>query len=234
MSKFIRTFYNDEKVIMKLDGCHLCPLMKFNMQSLTCYCRYFMSDYGDSIIDPFVVNYIESGIVNEKIIPPMWCELPNSLEELKKYRNTFRAFTNSILCDDLSKGEDDDKLPFINADELRNKDDKSLDEFFIKLITESFNRDDDGDKDNLDRVIKRDSVASQDKYAYQSFEPKFEVCSMCGEEDESVNRKEKFGMCDECWEQYKDDEEKQKQAYINNFRMKRNKAYSAETFKIIL
>jgi len=232
MSKFIRTYYNDEKVIMKLDGCHLCPLMKFNMTSLSCFCRYFNSEYGDSVIDPFVINYTETGIINKKIAPPMWCKLPNSQEDLKKYRNTFRAFTNSILCDDLSKGEDDDKLPFIDADELRNKDDKSLDEFFIKLISESFNRD--NNDDNLDNVIRRDPNTLQDNHAYQTFESKLEVCSMCGEEDESVDRKEKFGMCDSCWEQYKNDEEKQKQAYINNFRMKRNKAYSAEIFKIVL
>jgi hypothetical protein len=56
------------------------------------------------------------------------------------------------------------------------------------------------------------------------------ICSLCGEEDESVNRNTNHGMCDDCWEDGYNDSNKKKQAFINNFRLKRGESFKREKF----
>jgi len=48
------------------------------------------------------------------------------------------------------------------------------------------------------------------------------ICSLCGEEDDNVNRNNNYGMCDSCWEISKHNEYNKKLSYINNFRLKRD------------
>jgi hypothetical protein len=239
MEKYIRTFHEDEKVILKLNGCQVCPLMKFNMNLDTCTCRYFSSKNKQNVVDPFVINSTINGIVNDEIKIPTWCGLPNNLFELSKYRTTFRAFKSSILAE-ANDNCDDDLLPFLDAEKLKLEGDKKLDNFLIQLVDNKvnfdFNSDDTISPEGICQRHHPDFtsiVKHQNNYPYQTPIKKQEICSLCGEDDKSVKRNEHLGMCDDCWVLSYNDEDKKKQAYINNFRMKRNKEFPKETFKIL-
>ena len=240
MARYIRTFYNDEKVIMKLEGCQVCPMMRFNMLECKCTCRYFSNKYTkNSTVNPIVLDYTDEGIVKEQIKQPLWCELPYTFEELTEYRITFRAFRSSILVDGLDLC-DDTKLDIIDAEELRRFEDISLEKFLLQLNGTRFNAMDtvspEDTEEGREVDIHRDFDELQRQYekvyGYQT-PVKNNLCSICGEEDETVKRNKNIGMCDDCWDSYKDDEEKKKQAFINNFRMKRNMDFPKESFKMI-
>jgi hypothetical protein len=240
MARYIRTFYNDEKVIMKLNGCQVCPMMRFDIINVRCSCRYFSNKYmKNNTVNPFVIDYTDEGIVKEQTKPPLWCELPYTLEELIKYRTTYRAFRESILVDPADSC-DDTKLDIIDAEVLKNKEDILLDNFLLQLNGTRFKADDNfNSEDGDDRIVNihRDfdelERHYESAYGYQTSVKKLGACSICGEEDETVKRDKNIGMCDDCWEEYKDDDNKKKQAFINNFRMKRNMDFPKESFKII-
>ena len=243
MEKFVRTYYNDEKVIMKLNGCQFCPLMRFDMINTRCLCRYFWDENRDNVVDVFVIDYSDKGIVNDKIKIPTWCGLSDTIESLLQNRVTYRAFPSTIVLNE-NDDCDDDKLPFIDAEKQKNEEDILMDKFLIQLSRRPADFDPeefvDGDVDihrDFGALSARDftnsTEADAEKYAYQNPIKKHEVCSACGEEDESVKRTEKIGMCDDCWDEYQFDEEKKKQSFVNNFRIKRNKDFPKEPFKII-
>jgi hypothetical protein len=133
MEKYIRTFYNDEKVIMKIKGCQVCPLMKFHKNEDLCTCRYFSDKHQDNVIDPFVINSTAQGIVNEEIKIPEWCGLSNNLLDLSFNKTTYRAFVSSVLVDS-NDNCDDTLLPFIDTEKLKIEDTEKLDNFLLHLI----------------------------------------------------------------------------------------------------
>jgi hypothetical protein len=239
--KYLRTFYNDEKVIMKLNGCQFCPLMRFDMINTRCLCRYFSNEFQDTVVEVFVIDYSDKGVVEDKIKIPKWCGLPNTIEELIKERTTFRSFPSTILVNE-DDNCDDNELPFIDAEQKKNEEDVLMEKFMIQLSKrpswrKEFDEEVDIHRSDFSSLNVRDFTNSteydEEIYGYQSSIIKQEVCSLCGEEDETVDRKEKNGMCDDCWNEYQFDEEKKKQAFINNFRMKRNKDFPKESYKII-
>lgn len=243
MEKFIRTYYNDEKVIMKLTGCQFCPLMRFDMINTRCLCRYFWDDQKNNVVDEFVIDYTDKGVVEDKIKIPKWCGLSNTIESLLQDRVTYRAFPSSIVVNE-NDDCDDNNLVFVDAEQRKNEEDVLLEKFMIQLCQRASNFDPDeivdGDVDihrDFGPLTARDftnsTEADAEKYGFQTPIKKHEVCSACGEEDESVKRNEKIGMCDDCWDEYQFDEEKKKHAYVNNFRIKRNKDFPKEPFKII-
>ena len=227
MIKYIRTFYNDEKVIIKLSGCQTCPMMKFDIIKTKCICRYFNDYYGNSVIDPFIINYTDDGIVNENIKIPVWCGLSDSMSDLLKFRTIFKAFKSTILVDANDKS-DDSKLEIIDAEKLKNENDTMLEKFLLQIAGRPSELENDDTK-----YTDFEQVNQIANYGYQTETKKFEICSLCGEDDESVKRNNNIGMCDECWEASENDEHKKKQAFINNFRMKRDKDFFKESFKVV-
>lgn len=240
--KFIRTFYNDEKVVMRITGCQFCPLMTFNIDRFKCSCRTFSNEMQDSTVDLFVIDYKDNGIVQDNIKIPKWCLLSNSIDDLIKNRITYRIFPNGLLinhCDYC----DDNELEFIDVEKLRNEEDAVMEEFMSRLSQKSNNS---NPKNFIDKEIDihkdfndigfNDSVSteySEEKYEFQTPIKKQEICSICGQENETVERNNNIGMCDNCWNIYQNDDKKKKQAFINNFRMKRNQKFLKESFKII-
>ena len=239
MARYIRTFYNGDKVIMKLSGCQVCPLMRFNMIDVKCTCRYFSSSDKRNVVNHFVIDYNDKGAVYEKTMPPPWCGLPTELAGLAKYRTTFTAYYTSILING-SDDCDDNTLDIIDAEELRNREDVELDKFLTKLYCKPYNPKDstfspedyvDGEGGNDTNSVHNNlqsaiSYMNRERdYGYQTKIEKYKICSSCGKEKEFVKRDENMGMCNVCWDLYKDDESKKKQAFINNFRLKRDKNF---------
>ena len=218
--------------------------MKFNMIDTKCTCRYFYSTTSRlNVVDPFVIDYTDKGIVKEKITIPAWCGLVNKLCELVQNRMTFRAFPSSVLVDENDSETD---LEVIDAAKLMNHESILLDNFMLQLNGRpedrkytTFNPEAIADGNDVPYTDFEEVGALDNRidfnstYGYQTSVTKLDVCSLCGCSDETVKRDKNIGMCDICWGQYKNDEVKKKQAFINNFRMKRDKDFRLESFKII-
>ncbi len=229
---------------MKVSGCQNCPLMKFNMIDTKCTCRYFYSiTTRFNVVDPFVIDYTEKGQVKERITIPAWCGLVNKLCELVTNRITFKVFRSSVLVDENDSEVD---LEVIDAAKLMNHESALLDNFLLQLNGrpqdqkfEAFNPEALADGNDT-KYTDFEEVGALDNridfnatYGYQTPVVKQDVCSLCGCSHETVKRDKNIGMCDTCWELYKNDEDKKKQAFINNFRMKRDKDFRLESFKLI-
>jgi len=232
MEKYIRTYHKGTLVVIKISGCQFCPLMKFNTIENICECRYFGDKNGNSVVDPFVINSTLNGTVNDKIKPPTWCGLPNDLTESMNYRNTFKVFDNAVSVERTKEatGEilDGSTIKFdknIPMDNFNN--------FLHKVMDTPFD-----DDENYVKFTNDDSIRINNDFdpnEFNSFIPakKHEVCSCCGEENTTVERLKNIGMCDNCWEKNKDNENTKRQTFINNFRLKRNVNIPKETVKIL-
>ena len=236
--KYIRTYYNNEKSIIKILGCHHCPLMRFDNGLFVCECRYYKSHLNNVVKDFVSVYNKETRRIIEHIEPPFWCKLPNSLEEMFKCKQTFTLTDIGIH---VKTNDDDFNCLIINAMDL-NYDVNNISNYKNNLpFINNFNRISQNKKD-----YRRDSVSLfngyghnssdrcrtshgtynsrvMDEYVINSSKPKnINICSLCGEEDETVDRNKNFGMCDHCFDISENDENKLNQAFINNFRLKRN------------
>lgn len=259
MAKYIRTYYNNEKSIIRMLGCHQCPLMRFDNGLFVCECRYYRSPMGNIVKDFVSVYHRESKRVLEYIEPPIWCKLPSTFDEMSKSKNTFTLTqigihvnpndvdVNCRLIDTVEDNYDVNSItnyrssfPSINPNDYsigKRKDyrresaslfsgygSKALE---INRTVFSQNRDNKrtGNGTYNSRVM--------DDYIINLTKPKdSKICSLCGEEDDSVDRNSNLGMCDECTEISEGDEMKLNQAFINNFRLKRNvKIESSVQFK---
>lgn len=239
--RYIRSFFDNTKSIIKISGCQHCPLMKFKVKDSVCVCRSFRDTNNSNIIEPWVLNHTDRGIILEDIKIPKWCELPKKLEDLKEYKRTYRAFTSSVLMEENDTCNDND-LPFIDIDKESSKNPEKIYDYLMTLVDKSSIVGSYPNRFNHFGSIN-DTDYYDDEYYGRNYETenfnlisksKYEVCSCCGEEDKSVKRNSNYGMCDGCWEIYKNDDFKKRQSFIHNFRMKRNNNFDYnKVFKII-
>ena len=208
MYKYIKTFYNDKKVILKLDSCNSCPLLKIDKSTFSCKCKYFYDDVSNSntVLDMMLYYNFKTNIVYDYIRIPRWCALPSSLSELYKSTNTYRIMTNGLYI----LGADNDG---VNLDVIDTIEQKLI---YSNFIHEKYPEGD----------VNRSLATIPARINYCN-------CSLCGEEDSSVKRDERFGMCDCCAELSKNDNSRLNQAFINNFRLKRNIKAISKEFRII-
>lgn len=226
MSKYIRTYYENKKSIIKMEGCQHCPLMRFDRSLFMSECRYFRSSLGNVVKDFVVVYSKNQHRVMENITPPVWCKLPNTLDEMSHSKDTYTVTQIGIRCDTM---DGDMNLSLLDATDL-TYDVNNVTNYGVMLPSplESSYRPDNG----LD-LFRGYGSSYVSGYGSRALERHYNTmtapvvkhnkcCSLCGEEDESVDRNTNLGMCEYCFEISKDDEPKLNQAYINNFRLKRN------------
>ena len=66
--KYLRSYYNNKKVIMAIDGCQNCPLMRFSEDTVSCTCRMFSGKLKkDNVLDDWVVNYNDHGTIFDNL-----------------------------------------------------------------------------------------------------------------------------------------------------------------------
>lgn len=227
--KYIRTYYNNEKCIIKISGCNNCPLMMFNESLFTCDCKYYKSQVNNTIKDFVSVYYNGSKPIIEYIEPPYWCKLPNNLNEMF---NSKQTFTLTDIGIHVKTNDNDLNCLMINSMDLNYdinniyKNNLSNDHMVIspqnKKEHRRYNKHTHStNKHRTGRGTYNSKV--MDEYNLNSSKIKnSKICSLCGEEDETVDRNKNFGMCDCCSETSNNDENKLNQAFINNFRIKRN------------
>jgi hypothetical protein len=85
---------------------------------------------------------------------------------------------------------------------------------------------------NDNNITYKDGKLSTKSRSYYNYS-NLEICSICGENKDTVKRKENLGVCEKCLEIYKDNESMKYFAYVNNFRLKRKSTFNKNNFKII-
>lgn len=193
MNKYILTYYKNEIVILSLDSCNKCPLLNIDFVNKNCKCR---NNSYRIVKDNIYIYDIDMYRVYEYINIPLWCGLSDNLKTLKN-SNIFKVFKNTIS---IYKND-------LNISKIKTIDHSSIYDM-TRLIYDYTKSKNTNYKDytNYEQIKKID----------------YKICSLCGEEDNSVDRNINYGMCDTCWETSKNNEYNKRTSHINNFRLKRN------------
>lgn len=232
MPRYIRTIKEidgiNKKIILEVDKCNYCPLIKFHKDKCVATCRKYTS-IQDNILDDYVVNYnIDTDEIFDDIKIPDWCGLAFDKSQIDFDTNTYIVKDNMLL----TKSDDiESDLEVVNALELLNNRKTNKDD----LIS-----------DNLPSLIARNYLMSNDiieEEYYTSYENEIHnyvntqknvhICSLCGEEDSSVNRNDNLGMCNTCNQLSEDNKKRKNEAFINNFRLKRGKNIELKKYKLL-
>jgi hypothetical protein len=224
MQKYIRTYYDNKNVIVKLSGCNQCPLLYYDIKENKCKCKYY-SQHGSNILleDINIVYYENLDKVYTHIEFPNWCKLSDTLGDLHdKNKYTFKINDSGIIIN--TYDTDGINLYIINPNIINPNITQGITIDMTKYVYKNT------EINNLP-VISNIINSSNNYNHLQETKKTYGECSMCGEEDESVNRNTKFGMCDVCWGKFELDDDKNHFAFINNFRLKRKAKYSKEKFK---
>jgi hypothetical protein len=237
--KFLRSYYKNKKVIMAIDGCHNCPLMRLNGDTTMCTCRIFIDKRkNENVVDDWAINYNSFGTTFDSIKIPKWCELPDTMTDMFFYKFTYRPNPTSI---EVSSSDDnnDYNLDVVSIRLLKKENINII----YKILNDNQNtpNDDDFDeypfKDELDYINNfhylQDGFENEDSNNNGVIIELEETCSLCGENHATVDRIVNNGMCDPCYDLYKDDKTKMNQSYINNFRLKRKVNILHEPFKMV-
>jgi len=233
MPRFIKTYHNDNIVIKRMLICNSCNLMKFYPEENTSVCRQYVDKLNiTNIIKKNITTYKPSSKKITEVLPiPKWCGLPDKLSDSYFSKDVFKITPNSI---NISYQDTAIDIKIYDAETFKkiNVDIDTLiwDKKNIEKTQKSnilYNRDSDSDyRKSWDTWGKNEKTTSNVKLNSNILR-----CSLCGEDDKSVDRQIHFGMCDRCWNL--SDIKTKKRAFINNFRLKRNIDFTHNKFKYI-
>lgn len=233
--KYLRTYYNNQKIILKVSLCNDCPLMRFHENEMKCTCRMFSDKKtGNNVLDNWAVNYNIFGTVFDNISIPKWCELSNTMEELFFSKLSYYPNPVSVIIE-TSHDNYDYNTPILNAKikKLENIN------FIYRLVQNNTKKNTIKHIDNKTTINKdnKNYNYNDDYDILKNYESNYnlldKICSLCGEKHDTVNRMENNGMCKKCYEKYNNDKIKMNQSFINNFRLKRNVDILEKEIKLI-
>lgn len=245
MVKYIRVIEKiddvNKKIILRFDKCNDCPLMIYKESEVSACCRKF-SNGKDKVINYFILQYQNEEL--ETINVPEWCGLCNNLNDLEDSKSTFLITEDSIK---VSLNNNEKNLPIYNISYFKNiiKGKKGTTNIIPMTIlantlnstTKSIDEEEDDfyNCDNPFDLSGGDYVVSGNDYTPITHVviPKVEMCSLCSCFDESVDRLLNNGMCSSCTEKYRTDEQKLKESFIRNFRLKRGVKNINSNFKLV-
>jgi len=232
MQKYIRTYYDNSKLIIKLSGCNQCPLLSYNKITNKCYCRYYCNNGSSLLLENMDIVYSDSfNKIYTQINIPKWCKLCDTLGDLYNNRHTFKILKTGIRVNTLDN--DGINLKILNSDKpyadiIINMNKYIHEDLPITSTNNNLPATTNTIKPHLFvNNLLNNTLTKESKKSYCE-------CSMCKEEDETVSRDKNFGMCEDCWELFEDDDIRKRQAYINNFRLKRNIKNNNFNFKTVI
>lgn len=211
--RFINTLVDGKPHSIYISKCNFCPLFKLDTYFYKAKCLLFKNPTENIDLDKNTISTVggySNRISKNKItryipikdIPiPDWCGLVKNYQSLRTSKELY-IHTESVGYKLNILGDTKERLPHISEKYLE------FDEYFCLVRVVS----------PVTKIGHVDTI-------------KIKKCSLCGKEKEEVNRNEKLGMCNECWEANNFQKEKKHHAFINNFRMKRNSDYSTTLFK---
>lgn len=225
MPKYARIKNNEKIGVFKINGCDSCPFMKFTLKHSIARCKIFNNDKGSEVVDIFVKNFSNKGIITDKIEIPYWCKLPNNLQELYNSDIVYRPFLNNVLESRQDYLEDYDLItPIIDIEYYKNIKDPSMINYLTQFVDKTLYG-----HNNIYISEKLENEETQENKPNK----KNDICSFCGEESDSVNRNINFGMCNNCWEIHKNNKNNLNVSFINNFILKRKNRIVNKPIKYI-
>lgn len=208
--RYVKTEINGVKAPMCMNSCNLCPLLGIDREKMTANCLRFKRTFRD--IEPQTSNVIKKiygykytkGVYLplEIIEIPNWCLLSDKKESVLYTSLIFVKTKNNgyrICYDNL------DVLNIINSQDIEYGE-NGIDLIFKDKIktTEPFGL--------LPEKTQKNNIL-------------IEKCSCCGEMKEKTDRNKYYGMCEDCWNKNKNNEQVKYFSYINNFRLKRKSTW---------
>lgn len=238
MSKYLRTIQTidniKQKVIICVDTCSNCPLMKLYENELIATCRICNSnENNNNIIDAYVINTLPNGEIVDEIKIPSWCTLPENMVELGKIKKTYTIYDDKLLISETDNNEDV-KLPLYSASELIKDD--SFDIMNMLPLVIAQNTLNEKVREMTSDEAYEAAYSPELEYAcgyniYDNYKPKLNtICSLCGKNHDSVKRDVNYGVCDDCLIILNKNKLLKKQVFINNFRLKRGAKFKKTTF----
>lgn len=237
MPRYIKTEYNNKKKILKIFSCHLCPLMRIQEHDKTYRCRLFRMENGDNILK-HSLNYIYGNDLrmdtNTFIPVPDWCKLVRDIKLIHTHEYLYKINKEFISV----SIDNDFDLEVINTWDISYDVSKAQ-----KYKPIEFSRTHD-DCDVKTTTTSSGTSFMKKVYGYNNIEDvgykeiksssNTNICSLCGEEDETVRRNKNNGTCSSCKEDIQKNQEKLYLSFINNFRIKRNqKVDFDDKFKVL-
>ena len=217
MSKFLRTIQEidgkNKEIILQIEGCHNCPLVKFHSLIQLSTCRTFGSIQGNVVDD----------LLSEKIDSPKWCQLTDDVEMLDD--KTYHIYNDKLI---ITNEISNKKLQIYNINTISKTPILNVVDLINKSETCDYSHDSNLAYEHAYTEYEEDNFTLE----YSKPIKKYNICSLCGEEDKSVNRNVNHGICDDCWGVSYNNEERKKQSFINNFRMKRGESFEMKTFNL--
>ena len=208
-ARYIKTYIDNRPGLLRLTSCNLCPFLSFDKKNRMVRCSRFTyniknsPDLFSNIIDTSINAYSISGNICLPLTDiniPDWCKLAkDSLDGQNGVYLYYKDDSNNtqVVNNIITT------LP-ITSSTLAYHDRK-----LTKLITKD---------------IK--TVPALPANTFPPYrKPFLNKCSCCGEEKEKIDRNKNIGMCDSCWDKYKDDEKSKYFSFVNNFRLKRNSTW---------
>ena len=208
--KYIKTQVDKKPVILTMNSCNLCPLLYYDSDSKTAKCSKFSTPFKVSKLDGNVIPTKINGYSYSKgvyapltkIEIPSWCKLSDNINDISKVETYVKSSQNTyrVIYDNVKELE---LLPYTKVQY---------------------------DNTNLNLESKSNSNFSS-KYGYKNeyksayVPPVTNKCSLCGELKNEVDRKTRHGMCNSCFENFNEDENKKYISFINNFRLKRKSTW---------
>jgi len=232
--RYVYTMVDKRPQFLIMDKCNFCPFLINDMKNGAALCGKFINPA--SILEE--KNYIskvygyvqkiyqrnEMNILTQVDIPS-WCNLPDHLSEISPNDNINYVKDGKL---NVECGQNySNAVQIIDVNEVQY--DLDGEKIILKPKQPTYiNYGKDGKRFTSDDSIPANPSESSTAVIDG------EVCSMCGEEKEDVNREIRLGMCDDCWSKSKFSHPKRYTAKINNFRLKRKEDWVGEDYKKVI
>jgi hypothetical protein len=216
--RYIFTKVDNRPQFVITDICNHCPFL-ISESGYDAKCSKYVNPKTNSNKIQMVYGYMYRTTPTGKtkletltnINIPSWCDLPNHISKVTPKNN----------------------INYIKNGKLKTDSGESY-ALTVSIIS--------GDKIEFSEEDLESLVTKKDKPKYVNYGNEVtppiktkntEICSLCGEDKEGVDRNKKRGMCKTCYSENKKNKKKLYSAYINNFRLKRRETWKNQDFKKI-
>jgi len=223
--RYIKTEIDGTISILKMNTCNLCPFLMYITQvNKTTCAKYYSPSNNSNITCSNVYSYTISDknkLPIQSIDIPSWCQLGKDIKTVHIEKEYYiKNGQNKNMAIPISN---DQKLSIISS--LFVDYDRTL----SKLVYCNNN------PNTPYKYLKDDEKMSTALVVQKPIKETVKIeCSCCGENKENIDRTKNNGMCNVCWEKYKNNEELKYFAFINNFRLKRKKNWTDEIHKKVV
>lgn len=236
MFRYLKSKVENNHAYLILTKCEFCPYFMKNKDTGVIACAFSRNeDLNTNIISNDMKFKFNGGVwtTETRINIPEWCKLNTNIN-IEKRKNKIVFKYNGIIHESVSIDDEFKKRLIVPDGYIRYK------EYTEDLVYNTYyndkvkNRTTTSDNNSETKPIYALPVHNVNTPTYTtSVRVVLNVCSNCGVGKEEVDRNVNDGMCEECYNEYKNNKEILYVVRINNFRLKRNSFWSENKFKVV-